>query len=1028
MDVYSGTARQTLHLPGDENAPAPNTPWAQFDAAWYRAAYTDAPDGTPAEILAWYLAHGQALGHSPTRWFDEAWQREAWDGIAAAIQAGTFSSAFDAWCQIAHFVRPPHWLFDPREYRRRYPTLTQEELLEAGLLNHYDHFLRFGAREHRICHPLFDPWVYLADLDPDERAAAGADPLQHYLTTRATAAPEHRTSPLFDPDWYAAAYPEAVRAVAAGRYGSLLEHYLRNETPAAFNPSAWFSEAWYLQKSPGLADAIGPGKFRNSFAHFLAHGREEGRTPHPDLDLAWYADLERVRADIGAGRAKDAYLHWLEIGEPAGLAGAPGERPAPTPEAGAALAAIQAATIATVLGRRKRRFGPGAAPALGIVMRAGPDAAATARALASAWAGYGAPIDAVLIAAGDPEIAAALDFYIEGATVLRFDTAVDSVAAREAGILASAATEAILFLDDGMELGPDAVAAALERFRANPDAGAIGARIATPHGPLAEAGGIVWRDGALQPYMAGESPLAAEANFVREVDYCAASCLFVRRQVLASLPAGSPDLAGTTHESADLCARIREAGFRIVYDPAVLAFQTRRAPTRRASGRAAFVRDHAALLARQPDRRETTVLRARSVERGQRRVLFVEDSVPLRRIGSGFVRSNDIVHAMAAAGIEVTVFPIAASRFPLPLLLGEMPPEVEIAHNSAVADFAGFLDARLDHYDTIWVARTHNLDKIHDTLTAAAAKAARPPRIVLDTEAVASLREAGHAAILGAPFDLDAALAHEFRHFGPDMDIVAVTDSEAAILRRRYGGQPATIGHALAGAPTPATFEARSGILFAAAFHGMDHPNYDGLVWFVDEVLPLIERALRWETRLTVAGYIAPHVTLARFQDHPRVTLRGPAADFRPLYNTHRVAIAPARFAAGIPYKVHEAAAMGLPTVATGLLSRQLGWPDGEGLSAAEATDPAGFARRVIALYQDSQHWTRQRDLALAHVAADLDPGRFAAQVAALAGRARPEVEARVVLTPAPGHLNTSPPAEIPLAGADETSKFLSIT
>ena len=63
----------------------------------------------------------------------------------------------------------------------------------------------------------------------------------------------------------------------------------------------------------------------------------------------------------------------------------------------------------------------------------------------------------------------------------------------------------------------------------------------------------------------------------------------------------------------------------------------------------------------------------------------------------------------------------------------------------------------------------------------------------------------------------------------------------------------------------------------------MDHPNYDGLVWFVDEVLPLIERALRWETRLTVAGYIAPHVTLARFQDHPRVTLRGPAADFRPL-------------------------------------------------------------------------------------------------------------------------------------------------
>jgi len=66
---------------------------------------------------------------------------------------------------------------------------------------------------------------------------------------------------------------------------------------------------------------------------------------------------------------------------------------------------------------------------------------------------------------------------------------------------------------------------------------------------------------------------------------------------------------------------------------------------------------------------------------------------------------------------------------------------------------------------------------------------------------------------------------------------------------------------------------------------------------------------------------------LDRFRDHPRVTLRGPVTDLTPLYDSHRVFVAPTRFAAGVPYKVHEAASFGLPVVATDLLRRQLAGP-----------------------------------------------------------------------------------------------------
>jgi glycosyltransferase involved in cell wall biosynthesis len=185
-------------------------------------------------------------------------------------------------------------------------------------------------------------------------------------------------------------------------------------------------------------------------------------------------------------------------------------------------------------------------------------------------------------------------------------------------------------------------------------------------------------------------------------------------------------------------------------------------------------------------------------------------------------------------------------------------------------------------------------------------------------------------------------------------------------------------------------------MLFVGAIHAVDHPNHDGLIWFIDEVLPLIERVLRWETRLTIAGYIAPGLTLDRFKRHPRVTVRGPVADLTPLYDANRVFVAPARFAAGLPYKVHEAAAFGIPVVATTLLVRQLGWLDGEAIGAAECTDPAGFAARVIDLHRDAPLWTNMRAAALARVTVELDPDLFASRVEALLRPSEPRTTVRL--------------------------------
>jgi hypothetical protein len=459
--------------------------------------------------------------------------------------------------------------------------------------------LSFGAAEGRIGHPLFDPAIYLAALDPAERETAARMPFLHYLRGLENGAPERRTSFLFDAEWYRERYPDAARAVLDGQYRSLLAHYLCNERPTEFDPSPRFSESYYLTTNPGLADAIGPGGFRNGFAHFLAHGSREGRSPHPDLDLAWYGGLDDVQADIRAGRAIDAFMHWITIGHPSGR---PGREPRTidvTEAHAIELYQRRADTIWTLYSRHKLDFSHGESPALSVIMRADDHGAETMVCLASLRAHFHGEIELILIGSGTSEFTAEIESQVAGAKVLRFAAALDEKASREAGLICATAPY-VLLLAEGLELAPGAIDAAMRRLASDPAIGAVGGRLIQPHGVLQEAGGIIWRDGELSSYLRDAPALTAEGNFVRDTDFCSTLCLMARREVLPSLPDQSERLAGTTHDAADLCVRIRAAGFRVVYDPDVLAFITHPAPDPRPNGRDAFVVAHADYLSGRP--------------------------------------------------------------------------------------------------------------------------------------------------------------------------------------------------------------------------------------------------------------------------------------------------------------------------------------------------------------------------------------------------------------------------------------------
>jgi glycosyltransferase involved in cell wall biosynthesis len=103
--------------------------------------------------------------------------------------------------------------------------------------------------------------------------------------------------------------------------------------------------------------------------------------------------------------------------------------------------------------------------------------------------------------------------------------------------------------------------------------------------------------------------------------------------------------------------------------------------------------------------------------------------------------------------------------------------------------------------------------------------------------------------------------------------------------------------------------------------------------------------------------------------------------DVATLYDQARLFVAPTRFAAGIPYKVHEAAAHGLPVVCTTLLAGQLGWQNEADVLAADPDDAQGFADAVAMAYLDPQTWLSLRDSALLRVAQDCSHAGFTATI-----------------------------------------------
>ena len=645
--------------------------WAVFDRGWYLHHYADAralcADKEPEAALNYYLRVGARLGHSPSALFDEPYYLERNPDVAALVRAGQYASGFDHYCQHGWRSVSPHWLFDDALYAELYDDMTLENLELHGCFGRYDHYLKSGQRERRIGQYLFDAPYYRAGAlaaGVTEGEIDGPGPYVHYLSCLGSGTDELAPSIYFDPAWYVEHHPAAKAEILRGRYVAAIHHYLTSQTPDLFDPVPHFSERFYRQRYPDIAAAITAGMYRNAYQQFVQHGCFELRQPAAEIDLAYYRDMHRrVRDDLNSGIVRDGFAHLRLIGMVEGLDYSPPVQVQVLEEYPAREAFIRKARVDLALFARQRLdFSWSGTPEITVLMVAHNKFELTMRGLASLRRNFAGAVQLILVDNASTDDTRRIGQYVEGAVLLRNVQNMGFLRACNQA-LEHVAAPALLYLNNDVELGYGAVAAALRRLRSAKDVGAVCGKIVRTHGRLQEAGSIIWSDGTTTGYLRDASPLSPAANFVRDVDYGSAVFLLCRADVVKSLGGFDEDFMPAYYEDADLCVRMIGVGYRIIYDPAVslehLEFGS--AATSEASmalmrrGKRIFRSKHQVFLQGQQKTGEQNLLRARS-RGGAKLVLFIEDTVPLRRLGSGFVRSNDIVHAIDAAGYEVHVF------------------------------------------------------------------------------------------------------------------------------------------------------------------------------------------------------------------------------------------------------------------------------------------------------------------------------------------------------------------------------------
>lgn len=541
---------------------------------------------------------------------------------------------------------------------------------------------------------------------------------------------------------------------------------------------------------------------------------------------------------------------------------------------------------------------------------------------------------------------------------------------------------------------------ALSVFSRWPNTGIVGGQILHLDGQLQEAGNTLFQDGSCRGIGRRQSPWHSLVQVRRKVDYISGCFLMIPTSFLRDLGGFDERFMPAYYEETDLCVESWKRGRPVVYEPRCRVYHVEYASSRKGNidaiqlmqrNRILFHSKHQDWLIHQRNSEHfadlTQIEHCLRPQSYPARILWIDDRLPDPGQGAGFGRLQAIIEQLADLDIFVTLFatdfPPGGSEDP-DLRCHAVDSDYELQWGGK-DDLRKLLENRDGFYTHIVTSRRHNISYLKHYLRSKCIK--RIPLLVGDIESIFSIRQfcfrtLQKTNVIANAVDLANVpeIESELREVQIFDRLMAVSEQEKSLLQKHTCLPVARVGHAFSIPLEPQLprFENTRGLIFMGAMNFPGLPNLDSLAWLADSILPVLLKLdlLHPESApLTIIGPYSRDLAQPSLDRIAKIwPLRhlGRVEDVEGILRSHRLLLAPTRYASGLPHKVQHAISQGLPVVTTELIATQMGWTHGEGL--AYSNDPEGFARTIAQLYTDQPLWENLQTTGLQQIRQDCSP------------------------------------------------------
>jgi GT2 family glycosyltransferase len=522
----------------------------------------------------------------------------------------------------------------------------------------------------------------------------------------------------------------------------------------------------------------------------------------------------------------------------------------------------------------------------------------------------------------------------------------------------------IVLLNNDTNVQKNWLESIISLFESDPRIGIVGSKLIYPDGRLQEAGGIIWANGVPENYGNLYNPNEYKYNYVREVDYVSGASLAIPRVLWEKLGGMDEDLTPGYFDDSDLAMTVRQSGYRVMYQPqsVLIHYEGTTHGTNTKSGfksyqvinQEKFIKKWHTVLQEEHLPYGKDLFFAREHSQNKKIVLVIDSRVPLFDQEAGSRSTFNYLQLFVRMGYCVKFVSNSLTKYePYTTTLQQM--GIEVIYR-ATDNWSAWIKENGKYIDYTYIHRPDIAEIYLKDI-----KAFTKSKIIYQTHDLHYLREKRRYDVEKKPEFLAASkkwLPKESSICNLVDHVVTFSSFEKGIIESEFGKKEVTAIplYLYDTIEPPSSFQElteKKGLLFVGGFG--HYPNRDAVIWFVNEILPIIKKNIPNIT-LTIAGSNPPNEVKA-LEDTEGVTIRANVSDeeLLQLHKDTRILIVPLRYGAGVKGKVIDALAQGIPMVSTDIGIE--GIPGIQDIVNPKNT-PDEFAKEICNLYDNNSQLT----------------------------------------------------------------------